>query len=711
MICKIDGKINAMHKGVMTGNGNLGAMLYGDEYLTLSLDRSDLWDERLPNEFRDKNFNYPYLSKCLKNNRAEASRLFDSCYNHSYPTKVNVGSLIFGESVSENGEFFFDTETATLGYNAGGQSVIKGYADANEPIIVLEIKKGVNFCYKPAEYLSRPITERGLGYPSCTISKNGRFFVVEQRTYGKNKFGIVIYRTEEPNGCALYITVYKNGGFCAAKNLLKKYSGEKTEYYEKHLTFWRNYYAQSDIKTCDKGINELYEKGRYFFGCNSRGKVPMTLQGVWTRNDGNLPPWKSDYHNDINVQMTYDAYLKTGNYEEGFVLSDFLARNKRKFKRFASRFMKTKGLLIPGVMSKTCEPLGGWPQYAMSPAVSIWALKPLSDRYKFFGDLNYLKRIAYPFFRDTEKCVRRYLSLNEQGYYELNFHSSPEYFEDGERSVFAEQTNFELTSLKFLYGALIEFCGKLGKNATTYAEIYQKLADCYRNENGEAKISARQEYDMSHRHFSHILSYKNFEQCNPFAEKETIKKDIDRLEKLGYSQWVGFSFVEAAGLYAYVHDGENAYRHLKIFEKAFTYPNGFHANFDYQNLGYSALKGEVLTLEANEGFVRSLSDMCLQEVFGVVSIFPAVPECFKKNGVRFDNLRLSGDDRVSAEYKNGRLTFSIKLKSLKALKIYNDFETAPTIFVDGKACAFDSKIGEIIEVTAEKEIAYEAFYD
>ena len=38
MICKIDGKINAMHKGVMTGNGNLGAMLYGDEYLTLSLD-------------------------------------------------------------------------------------------------------------------------------------------------------------------------------------------------------------------------------------------------------------------------------------------------------------------------------------------------------------------------------------------------------------------------------------------------------------------------------------------------------------------------------------------------------------------------------------------------------------------------------------------------------------------------------------------------
>ena len=711
MIYKVSGKITTMHKGVMTGNGNVGAMLYGGENLTLSLDRADLWDERLPDEFRDKNFNYPYFSKCLKNNRAEVLRLFDGCYNHSYPTKVNVGSLVFGENISENGEFFFDTGTAAVGYAVGGQNVIKGYADANEPIIVLEIKKGINFHYKPAEYLSRPVNECGLGYPPCTILKNDDFFIVEQRTYGKNRFGIVVYETEKAGGHILYITVYKKGGLCAAKKVLKKYCGKEVEYYEKHLAFWKNYYAQSEIKTCDKGLNELYEKGRYFFGCNSRGNTPMTLQGVWTRNDGNLPPWKSDYHNDINVQMTYEAYLKTGNYEEGFVLSDFLAKNKKKFKSFASRFMKTRGLLIPGVMSNSCVPLGGWPQYAMSPAVSIWALKPISDRYKFFGDIKYLKSIAYPFFRDTEKCVRRYLSLNERGCYELNFHSSPEYFENGENSVFESQTNFEIASLKFLYGSLIEFCERLGKNAGDYIEIYQKLADCCRNENGEAKISAGQEYDMSHRHFSHLLSYKNFEQYSPFNDGETIKKDIARLEKFGYSQWVGFSFVEAAGLYAYVHDGENAYRHLKIFENAFTYPNGFHANFDYKNLGYSALNGEVLTLEANVGFIRALSDMCLQEVFGVVSIFPAIPENFKKNGVKFNNLRLSGDDKVSAEYKNGRLTFLIKVNSPKVLKLYNNFEASPTILVDGKACVVDSKIGEIFEIHAERDIAYEAFYD
>jgi alpha-L-fucosidase 2 len=31
----------------------------------------------------------------------------------------------------------------------------------------------------------------------------------------------------------------------------------------------------------------------------------MPLQGVWTADAGGLPPWKGDYHNDLNTQMTY----------------------------------------------------------------------------------------------------------------------------------------------------------------------------------------------------------------------------------------------------------------------------------------------------------------------------------------------------------------------------------------------------------------------
>ena len=50
----------------------------------------------------------------------------------------------------------------------------------------------------------------------------------------------------------------------------------------------------------------------------------MPLQGVWTADDGGLPPWKGDYHHDLNTQMSYWHYLKANHIEEGESFIDFL---------------------------------------------------------------------------------------------------------------------------------------------------------------------------------------------------------------------------------------------------------------------------------------------------------------------------------------------------------------------------------------------------
>ena len=42
----------------------------------------------------------------------------------------------------------------------------------------------------------------------------------------------------------------------------------------------------------------------------------MPLQGVWTADSGGLPPWKGDYHNDLNTQTTYIAYQTAGLFDE-----------------------------------------------------------------------------------------------------------------------------------------------------------------------------------------------------------------------------------------------------------------------------------------------------------------------------------------------------------------------------------------------------------
>jgi alpha-L-fucosidase 2 len=48
----------------------------------------------------------------------------------------------------------------------------------------------------------------------------------------------------------------------------------------------------------------FFQYGRYLLISSSRpGSLPANLQGLW--NNSNDPPWRSDYHSNINIQMNY----------------------------------------------------------------------------------------------------------------------------------------------------------------------------------------------------------------------------------------------------------------------------------------------------------------------------------------------------------------------------------------------------------------------
>jgi alpha-L-fucosidase 2 len=51
-------------------------------------------------------------------------------------------------------------------------------------------------------------------------------------------------------------------------------------------------------------ITTLFQFGRYLLIASSRpGDLPANLQGLWAQ--GMSPPWNSDYHLNINLQMNY----------------------------------------------------------------------------------------------------------------------------------------------------------------------------------------------------------------------------------------------------------------------------------------------------------------------------------------------------------------------------------------------------------------------
>ena len=698
------GPLELWHNGLMVGNGTLGALIYGKEEIVFSLDRIDLWDNRKPPELSDPNFTYEHMLWAMENDWEEYNRLFDDSYSHPYPTKLNAGSLIIERPIGKKDILSLDAERGDYRLALSDVS-IEGYLDANQNVLVIRSDAQSKMRIHMPEYLSRE--EKGLGYPAVKEFEEGSFRWTVQKTKTSLVYGIVILQA----GNDSFVTVYKasKANYLKeienAKKMLLAYKDNQKENREKHLSYWKRYYRTSNIKIPDLKMRRLYNLGRYFFACNSKGKFPMALEGVWTRNDGNLPPWKGDYHNDINLQMSYESYLKTGNFKEGRVLVDYLWRIRGVFERFAHDFANSEGYLIPGVMSQAGDALGGWPMYALNPADAIWLSKAFDDYYRFTGDERFLKARAYPFLSSIEKCIRNLLVENERGHLRFGYSASPEYGDNKPESILAHQSNFELGMLHYLYRVLDEYAEKLSIE-NPYKTIRERLADYARNEKGELMISKDLEYGESHRHFSHLLAEKNMENLTPYSNREQIKKDFDRLESFGSGEWAGFSFTEASQFASYLSLGEKAYYYAFAFADAFVNENGFHMNMDLNHKGYSTIQSYAFTLEANIGYIRAIADQMMICPDGIITLFPGIPEKWKEEGVSFRNLRAHGNIRVSGSYKHGKMASHIKSKN-GGIRLYNNIGERFPVLVNGKRRLIEAKIGQVIDFCGATDVRLE----
>lgn len=156
---------------------------------------------------------------------------------------------------------------------------------------------------------------------------------------------------------------------------------------EPHAAWWRGFWAESSVNIPELPLQKTYQFARYLYGAGSRqGVPPLPLQGVWTADHGGLPPWKGDYFNDLNTQMTYLAYQAAGNSESGRSYFDYLTKLAPVFREFARDFYGTRGLSTPGVMSLGGQPLGGWGQYSLSPTMTAWNAHLFYLHWRYTGD-------------------------------------------------------------------------------------------------------------------------------------------------------------------------------------------------------------------------------------------------------------------------------------------------------------------------------------
>ncbi len=680
---KYDKTISVWDEAVPLGNGTIGCLIWGkSNALRLSLDRCDMWDcTGAPKAGGE--WTYDNLIK-LKNekNHDKIYELFDMAFLKPSPTKLPAGKIIVNLGVDENVVSELDLESASAEISAGNV-VLSSFLDANSQVGFIKISSSaIDFAIENPEYgkIGEPNVEendslKNLHYEDSIKADKTvdgvRKIYFTQKISDVMTYGLFLHTKVMCGETFVVYTVCKGASaaeICDAADKLLSAAMKKgyDDTFASHKVWWNEYWSKSFISLGDR----LFEQSWYFANyllasCSRKGSYPMPLQGVWTADDGKLPPWKGDYHHDLNTQLSYYSYPKSNHIDEGECFIDFILSLEKVAEKFAAEYYGAKGLCLPSVMDIEGNPLGGWPMYSLSPTNTGWICHEIADHFRYTGDMDYLRNKAYPFFKKYGIFLESILKENDEGKLVLRISSSPEIHDNLPEAFLTPNSTYDLALIKNTFAELSELATILGytEESEKWAALLAKT-DPFPVDTDGCLLLARDERLLeSHRHFSHLLPIHPLRQIRyeTDEEKRIIDGSIAALEELGIFYYVGYSFCWLAELYAIQRKADKAYETLEKFWTYFCLPNGFHANGDYQQKFGMNWTYRPVTLEANFCAIDALQEMLLLDGEKKVTIAPAVPEKWQDYSFK---LRSKNGVLITVEVASGKLT-KVSLKAYK----------------------------------------------
>ncbi len=667
--------ITTWDEAIPLGNGLLGGLLWGEGgTLRLSLDRGDLWDERPAPGDPLKGFTYAKIERLVAAKDNEAiSKIVDGAYFTDHPTKIPAGRLELdlapGQAVTS---FALDLKTATGSAQlAAGAGAVEAFFSAVEPVALLRVPGAAPRALR----LLAPQSVKKLGYPDPVrgSSDTAQWFT---QTTAENHVTCVyagMKREGDTTLVATTVTFSPADGadvVAVARTRVEAALAEGFEQrWQPHLEWWRWFWAKSSVRIPDAQVLQHYNLVQYFYGAASRaGAPPIPLQGVWTADAGELPPWKGDYHHDLNTQMTYMGYQASGRFEEGRVFLDFMNDRLPAFRKFAREFLEQPGAAVPAVMTLAGQPLGGWAQYSLSPVHGAWIGHLFYLHWRYTRDEEFLREEAYPWCREIGETLAALLKPDANGVLVLPLSASPEAWDNSLRAWVQPNSNYDIACLRMLFLGNEEMAARLGDPtaAKHWGELAAGLGPLHVNARQELKISSTEDLTFSHRHLATLMGIYPFNLLNiegTDADRAVIQASVHDIDRLGVVSWCGYSYTWMAALRARIGEPEAALRHLKAYLHAFILRNGFHANGDQTKTGFSSFDYRPFTLEGNFLAGAAVHEMLLQSWNahpgaggeGTIRIFPAMP--WRWHEAAFVNLIAEGGHRVSATRENNATTW------------------------------------------------------